>query len=234
MADWTTAELFCGAGGFRAGLPDGWETLWATDIDSHSIATYSGNTGDECIQADIRDIDFSALPSPDLLTFGFPCNEFSSGNSLSQKKLPYALLMSGEYGSLWRECVRALDALQPAMFVAENVPALRRGGMSDVIASGFVSAGYQVSAAILNAADYGAPQVRKRLIYGGVRKELEVAWLRPEATRQPASYTTIGESIGDMGGCDGSNNHQIYPPSKQCRKAWKKRWQGKAPRQKKG
>ena len=238
----TSAELFCGGGGFRAGQPDNWRTLWAIDNDKNSIATYTANSGDVgVILADVREIDFGEMASPDLLLFGFPCNDFSLGNSEMQSKSPSEIMVQGQFAPLYRECVRALEVLQPAMFLAENVPGLTRGGMASMIATEFAESGYRVSMALLSANDYGAPQKRKRLIFGGIRNDLNRFWQAPAPTYLPLpkngeirlwqsdsdtnigfdDYRTAGMAIGDMSGCSEANNHRIYPPSKQCQKAWR-------------
>jgi len=170
-------ELFCGAGGIGLGAKmarsafcgavyDGYETVWATDYDKVACSTYRSNLmpdGEgQVFCEDIKDVDFEGLKSVsdvDVLSFGFPCNDFSIIGK--QKGL------DGEFGLLYTYCVKALDVLRPKFFLAENVGGLRGtdGGRTlNLILNEFVDVGYRVVPHLYKFEEYGVPQARHRVM----------------------------------------------------------------------
>lgn len=125
------AELFCGAGGIgeaaKLACVPGIEIehLWATDYDKDACATYNENLKPrKIICEDIRKLEFQSLLKYgviDCLTFGFPCNDFST---VGEQKG-----MHGSFGALYEYCVAALNIFNPKYFIAENVSGLRSAMM---------------------------------------------------------------------------------------------------------
>jgi DNA (cytosine-5)-methyltransferase 1 len=181
-------DLFAGCGGMTRGFVDTgrYEPVFAVENDEHAAATYEANFGDhihrdgEGRASSIEAVD--AFPSVDVVIGGPPCQGFSPLNRNG---------VGLERRALWREYLRALRESEPDAFIMENVPELLR---SDEYAA-FRSAaehqrfGFRVEGRILNAADYGVPQRRRRAIVIGVR-EGEAPW--PDATHGDPSALQLG------------------------------------------
>lgn len=160
MRQFSLVDLFSGCGGMTLGFQStgAFEPIFAVEHDPDAAETYALNFGSHVFAGDIENVrDF---PDADVVIGGPPCQGFS------------ALNMTGaglERRGLWREYLRALDGSRPKMFVMENVPDLLR---SPEYASFLRSArkrGYVVESRILNAADFGVPQTRRRAIVIGSR-----------------------------------------------------------------
>ena len=165
----TVGELFAGAGGLALGASQAkhrgrsFSHAWATDIDQHACNTFYRNfPKTKVICRPVEEIDFSMLPRPDGLAFGFPCNDFSI---VGQRRGT-----EGMYGKLYLHAVRALLVLKPKFFVAENVSGIRSSNEHvDLhrILRGFQHAGYSLRVRELNFDEYEVPQSRRRLIIVG-------------------------------------------------------------------
>jgi DNA (cytosine-5)-methyltransferase 1 len=152
-------DLFAGCGGMSWGFQEaGFESLFAVEWDADAAATYRRNFGDHIFEGAIENV--TGLPSADVIIGGPPCQGFSPLN------------MAGvglERRGLWRHYFRAIEQAAPSMFVMENVPQLLRSGEYQALQIAAHSLGYIVEGRILNAADYGVPQTRKRAIVIGSR-----------------------------------------------------------------
>jgi DNA (cytosine-5)-methyltransferase 1 len=105
-----------------------------------------------------------------------------------------------ERGNLYRHFVRVVLAKQPKMFVAENVRGLlsaNKGRAVKQIAEDFGKAGYKVDVYPINFADYGAPQLRQRVLIIGVRNDLKKEFKLPAPTHTPDKYVTAREALKD-------------------------------------
>lgn len=166
-------SLFSGCGGLDLGLRNaGHNIVYASDIDQDSCNTYENYFKHKCHCEDVKTIDPSKLPKYDLLVGGFPCQGFSIANLYRSEK--------DSRNELYLEIVRILDATQPNFFLAENVQGILSLGKGEVvkmierdfsmvgISNG--GKGYEVKKFLLNAADYGVPQNRKRVIFLGINK----------------------------------------------------------------
>lgn len=182
-------ELFVGAGGLALGAHEAkagsnrFCHVWATDIDQDSCQTLDHNIpipegGVLC--CDVQDIDLEKLPSIDGLVFGFPCNDFSMVGDRQG--------ISGQYGGLYLWGVRALKALQPLFFVAENVGGLASSGKKkdlETILNALVTAGYDIFPHTYRFEEYGVPQTRRRIIIIGFRKDFSITeFQHPEPTNK--------------------------------------------------
>ncbi len=169
------AELFAGVGGFRLGLEDaGWSVVWSNQWEpstrtQHASECYVerfGPDGHVCddISAVIRDPESQPIPDHELLVGGFPCQDYSVAKPLSQ-----AAGIQGKKGVLWWSIYDVLDQKRPPFVLLENVdrllksPASQRGRDFAVILSCLAQLGYVVEWRVVNAADYGFPQRRRRV-----------------------------------------------------------------------
>ena len=171
-------ELFAGVGGFRVGLErldSGWETVWfsqwepgkrkqwAHDCYVNHFGDSEDLNGKYTTGIDISDVDKRAVPSHTLLVGGFPCQDYSVAHSLSSSKG-----IEGKKGVLWWQIRDTLIAKRPPFVLLENVdrllksPAAQRGRDFGIILTSFAQLGYRVEWRIVNAAEYGAAQRRRR------------------------------------------------------------------------
>lgn len=186
------AEMFAGVGGFRLGLegygkpgdalykpPAGdFRTVWAnqweppgTDSKQFAWRCYESRFGAEsCINRNIEDVldDFEAgnceIPNFDLLVGGFPCQDYSVS-----KPAPDAKGIEGKKGVLWWSIERMLRLKRPKYALLENVdrllksPTAQRGRDFAIMLSCLAQLGYAAEWRVINAADYGMPQRRRRI-----------------------------------------------------------------------
>lgn len=161
-------SLFSGAGGLDLGLIQaGHDVIWANDFDADAVSTYRANIGPEAVLSDICDVPSSVIPDCDVVVGGFPCQGFSQANMLR--------FAEDERNRLYLEFLRIVRDKQPSYFLAENVRgilSLAGGKAIEKIESDFAAAGYRVAKKLFNVADYGVPQMRKRVIIAGTRSDL--------------------------------------------------------------
>jgi len=182
-------ELFAGVGGFRLGLErGGWDVVWSNQWEpstrrQHASEIYTTHFGDaghtnRDIQHVLDDVEAGTyrIPDHDLLVGGFPCQDYSVARVLSQ-----ATGIVGQKGVLWWEILRLLQHSRPRFVVLENVdrllksPANQRGRDFAVMLSCLSHEGYVVEWRVLNAAEYGFPQKRRRVfIVGYLSDELPI------------------------------------------------------------
>jgi len=178
MADITVIELFAGAGGLALGMETaGLKTIFLNEIDKDCVETLKTNRPNwNVAHKDIKELDFTGMSS-DVVTGGFPCQAFS----LAGKKLGF----EDTRGTLFFEFARAVKKIKPKMFVAENVAGLKYhdcGRTLSTMISVLESFGYKIKYDILNAANYGVPQKRKRLFIVGTRSGIKFEFPEKEKT----------------------------------------------------
>jgi DNA (cytosine-5)-methyltransferase 1 len=210
-------SLFTGAGGMDIGFTKaGHEIIWANDIDQDSLESYAhyfekkfNLNKKHVVVGDIKKIASSAIPDSDIVIGGFPCQGFSLAN-------PYRGVEDSR-NELYLEILRILKDKKPKYFVAENVTGLhsiggyeskedkknKLGRVLKIILQEFEEAGYTVKWKILNAADFGVPQSRRRIIILGTRKDISTIVTHPEPTHSKLGdnlpkYKTLGEAISDL------------------------------------
>jgi len=184
-------SLFSGAGGLDLGLlKAGHEIVWANDADPDAVCTYRKNIGPHVIFGPVERIPSSEIPDCDVVVGGFPCQGFSQANLLRFEE--------DDRNRLYLEFRRIVRAKRPLYFLAENVRGILSLGGGKVIRrieSDFAAAGYRVRTGLFNAADYGVPQNRWRVIISGTRSDLpDVADFRfPLATHaSPKRASALG------------------------------------------
>ena len=156
------------------------EIIHASDIDVKAVKTYNANFEFPAVAKDIADVTFPA-GFGDLILGGFPCQSFSTVNP---NKNP-----DDARGQLFHQLARIIDEVQPYAFVAENVQGFYRlsgGKYFQLAVDRFRECGYQISHAVINSADFGVPQLRKRLFIIGLRSDLDCAFSFPEPTHSSA------------------------------------------------
>ncbi len=182
-------ELFAGVGGFRIGLDrvgnNFFKTIWSNQYEpatkkQHASETYIARFGAEGhVNADIATVPTDTIPDHDLLCGGFPCQDYSVARVLSQ-----AHGLEGKKGVLWWEIERILrekGSKAPSVLLLENVdrliisPARQRGRDFAIILQSLADLGYYVEWRIINAADYGMPQRRRRTYILGYKKDSLIA-----------------------------------------------------------
>lgn len=181
-------ELFAGVGGFRIGLEgasDAYETIWNNQWEpstQHQDASlvYRARFGSRGhSNKDINLVPTNEIPEHDLLVGGFPCQDYSVAASLSRSGG-----IEGKKGVLWWQIYRILNEKgdkRPQYIFFENVdrllnsPANQRGRDFAIILASLADLGYVVEWRIINAADYGMPQRRRRTYIVGYRHNSVVA-----------------------------------------------------------
>lgn len=205
-------DLFAGVGGLSYGFAhdDEFEILAANEIlEPMSIAYSKNHPSVKMYNKDIKDFSLSDLSNDlgikrgdiDIIVGGPPCQAYSTVGKR---------LIDDPRGKLFQEYYRILNELKPKLFVFENVKGLlsMQGGLLiKNIISLFESIGYHIQMRLLNAADYGTPQIRERVIIVGTLDNNTFEYPKrthynPE-TEKPEDkslmpYITLGEALGDL------------------------------------
>jgi len=204
-------SLFSGCGGFDLGFhQQGYETVWANDIDHWAVQTFRKNELGKITEKSILDIDpydSKKIPDCDIILGGFPCQDFSI-----IWKQPG---LNGNRGNLYKNFLRFIDAKKPKAFVAENVKGLltANGGKAiHQIVTDFarISPGYLIKIQLYNFADYGVPQFRERVLIVGIRLDTGFHFTHPYPTYGPKAskpYFTAGEALHGAEKVKHNNEH---------------------------
>lgn len=181
-------ELFAGVGGFRIGLEgasDAYQTIWNNQWEpstkrQDASLVYKARFGCKGhSNRDINTVPTEEIPNHDLLVGGFPCQDYSVAATLSRSGG-----IEGKKGVLWWQIYRILEEKgesRPDYIFFENVdrlinsPATQRGRDFAIILASLSDLGYVVEWRVINAADYGMPQRRRRTYIVGYRKGSVVA-----------------------------------------------------------
>ena len=205
MKRYKYGELFCGPGGLGLGAKLASdknkqykiEHLWATDSDLSACRTYAknicGNIDDESvIHSKIEKIDYSTLQRPDILAFGFPCNDFSL---VGEKKGT-----SGYYGPLYTYGVKGLNEFEPLLFVAENVSGIKSSDQGQAFSKilnelEHSGPGYELTVNEFHFEKYGVPQKRHRIVIVGFRKDSGLKFKVPLETHDSMNWVTVQKAL---------------------------------------
>lgn len=199
MSTPTLIDLFAGCGGMTVGFRDaGFEPILAVEWDKYAAATYAANFGIEHTRAgDIADVKNDEIPRADIIIGGPPCQGFSN---LGLKRL------DDPRNQLWREYIRFVQRARPKVFVIENVDRFLSSPEFSMLAAEAEHGSlkeYELRYDVLNAADYGVAQRRRRTIVIGSRiGPVELpgpthARIVPEgSTLRP--WRTVRDVIGDL------------------------------------
>lgn len=152
-------ELFAGCGGMALGFKDaGFRTVLANEWDRDACDSLRANITDRVLNCAIQEIE--RFPRADVVAGGPPCQGFSNLG----ERVP-----NDPRNQLWRHYFRCVEQARPKVFVLENVPPLLKSAEFVEMKRLAESLGYKVEGRVLNAADYGVPQTRKRAIVIGSR-----------------------------------------------------------------
>lgn len=215
-------SLFAGAGGMDLGFHGGFTFLgkrfrqlpftpvFVNDIFNQAADSYEANLGHKVERRSITDLTEEDFPEEvvDVVIGGFPCQPFSFAGKRGG--------FDDDRGQLYKHMLRVVQHYAPKVFIAENVDGIRsprkgddEGTVNalDQILNDFRAAGYKVEYRVLLAADYGVPQMRKRVIIVGVRDDLpaDFSALYPTAThsedgKRGKKWLTAFDAIEDLWG----------------------------------
>lgn len=204
-------SLFSGCGGKDLGFIGGfnfmgkkfeenpYDLLWANDFNEKACLTYKNNFGNHIVCGDIWKVDFNSLPKADVVTGGFPCQDFSLAGLRKG--------FNSNRGLLYLAMKKVIDTLKPKAFIAENVKGLLStdGGKAiQKIKEDFTNSGYKVEHHLVNAANYGISQTRERVFIIGFRNDLKVKFKFPEPTHSEKDHlylkrwVPVKDVIGDL------------------------------------
>lgn len=217
-------ELFCGPGGLGLGAIHAKvgsqfteyqiQHEWATDFDADSCRTYIRNIcpyrPESVICQDVRSLNIKNLPHIDAFAYGFPCNDFSIVGEQKGFK--------GEFGPLYTYGVHILDYFKPKFFIAENVSGIASTNdgkafkkiLSDL---GNAGNGYELTAHLYKAEEYGVPQTRRRVIIVGFDKKLALKFKVP-APVTPAKHKTAKEALENPPISKDAHNNELTSQSR--------------------
>lgn len=216
-------DLFSGVGGLSYGFHkhDRFQILAANEILSDMATAYSLNHPDVLMFnkdiCDLKKSDFNLLPKIDIVIGGPPCQAYSTAGKR---------LLEDPRGKLFQEYFRILKFIKPKTFLFENVRGLisMNGGQLLIeILNLFSSLGYRVTHQVLNSADFGVPQNRKRVIIVGTLINKKYEYPNPTHVSNTSnlfsinklrSHITLIEAIGDLPLIDSGEESETYllPP----------------------
>lgn len=226
-------ELFSGAGGLAKGLEiSGFRHVAFVECNKDACASLRQNFhAARVFEGDVRHYDFSKISDIDVVAGGPPCQPFSFGGKHRA---------SDDVRDMFPYAIQAIETLKPKAFIFENVKGLLRPSFQDyfkyilarlsypeVPADGnwrdhlnrlhtikhtyFQGVKYNVCYKLINAADYGVPQIRERVIIVGIRSDLERHWVFPEPTHSKETLLWQQEVSGGYWAA-----HGIKTPEKCC------------------
>ena len=195
----TLISLFRGAGGLDLGFKTaGYNIIWAIDNEKNAVNTYKANIGENIICADINAINVNEIPKADVVIGGPPCQSFS----LAGKRR-----INDARGQLIWKYIQIIEKVHPKAFLFENVIGLLSAKNSygekviELLQSTFQKIGYTITTKIVNAADYGVPQRRKRVVIVGLKNGTKFSF--PKETHNEfgqglKKYVSAKEALGDL------------------------------------
>jgi DNA (cytosine-5)-methyltransferase 1 len=199
--DIRTLDLFAGAGGLSLGFElagRGFKPVQAVEMDEAAAATFENHFGCTVHVGRIEQLD--RFVEADVIIGGPPCQGFSP---LGRDRDEESRAVLNE---LWREYLRAVRTVQPRAFVIENVPQFKKsaqyGRLIELMKTDPLLSQYAFNDGVVNAADYGAPQMRKRWVFMAVRGLEEVPF-PPVPTHGPEGsmlepYVTVEKAFQDL------------------------------------
>lgn len=219
MPKYRVVDLFCGIGGFSYGfeMTKKFEVVCAADIWETAINTYKlnhiRNNNIDILLQDLTQMDENHwtkyVGNIDIIIAGPPCQGFS----MSGKRK-----VGDERNSLFEEVIKISNIVQPKYVVIENVVGLLSMttvdgvNIKDLILSEFNRIGYTANFKVLNAADYGVPQARKRVVFIA-SKEYPITF--PEPKLAPEKYVTVGDALGNIPADDEIYDAPVTPFQKE-------------------
>jgi DNA (cytosine-5)-methyltransferase 1 len=208
------ADLFCGVGGFTQGLEAaGLECILGADNDEYAVEAYRRNQHThECLRIDLsleknQKIVAERLKKDkvDLVVGGPPCQGFSIFGKRRFINTKNHDLKSDKRNDLVFAFANIVINSKANWFIMENVPGIlsaHNGSYVEEIRKYFLKHKYKTEIKVINAADYGVPQLRKRFILFGTKTDLMIPFPKPKYFEEPESwqlpYRTVGEVLTDL------------------------------------
>jgi DNA (cytosine-5)-methyltransferase 1 len=214
---YSVVSLFSGCGGLDLGFLGDFEIfgnkyernpfniIWSNDIFKEACESYRFNIGSHIYEGDISQLDKNIIPKADVVIGGFPCQDFSVAGKRQG--------ITVKRGRLYLEMQDVIRYVAPRMFIAENVEGLInledglilktiKKDLSNIKRDNKDTIRYNVSHILLNAADYGVPQVRKRVFIVGIRKDLNIRNLQyiPPVETHKNKWMSSKDAIDDLWG----------------------------------
>lgn len=198
----TVVSLFSGCGGMDLGFKGGFEifgrrypslpfdVVWANDLNGEACKTYERNIGPEIHKGDIWSLIEQIPIGADVLIGGFPCQDISVNGKRAG--------VNGARSGLYKAMIEAIKRVQPKVFVAENVKALlRHKEWLNQVVTDFQALGYNLRYQLYQAADFGVPQTRERVLFVGTAPGIK-PFTPPAPERNASNWLTAREAIGDL------------------------------------
>lgn len=197
-------SLFSGCGGMDLGFTGGFELLgkryaktafdivWANDLNAAACRTYARNIGKHVHHGDIWKLMDTIPKSADIVIGGFPCQDISVNGKGAG--------VDGKRSGLYRAMVEVVSKTKPKVFVAENVKGLlmkHNAKSLERVLTDFKALGYDIALQLYNAADYGVPQSRERVIIVGTRPDVP-KFSPPKPTHDKSRHLTARAAISDL------------------------------------
>lgn len=198
--EYNVIDLFCGCGGFSKGFEDaGFNVVLGVDINVDALNSFSNNhsnsstfNGDLSVEETFTQFgNVIKSTNIDVIVGGPPCQGFSLTGSRN---------IDDPRNKLYLAMIKTVEIYKPKAFVIENVAGmatLYKGKAKEEIVRRFEELGYNVSYQIMNSADYGIPQVRKRLIFVGVKQKFGY-YKFPNKTHNESNYESVSSAISDL------------------------------------
>ena len=213
----TMIDLFCGAGGFAVGCDwAGFQSVFGVDHLEPAMQTWTRNhpnaigcLGDitKLLPKDVKKIlKKHGVDHINMITGGVPCQGFSIANRKHND--------NDERNFLFLEYMKFVKEFMPDYIILENVSGMRStagGKFENDIKKYMKSLGYEITVKLVNAADYGVPQFRQRLLFVGVRKESGLAekYVFPEGD-YVGKYRTVYDAISDLPALGNAEGAEAY------------------------
>lgn len=200
MKKYNIVDLFAGVGGLSYGFSkmDEFHVIAANEIEKNIAMAYTLNYPDvKMLSCDINDLTEEMLSEAiggetiDIVVGGPPCQSYST---LGKRQLD-------ERANLFKQYKRILQILDPSAFVFENVVgilSMDKGNLFDQVRREFEELGYSLKHCVLDAADFGVPQHRERVILVGFKGENPFVYPAPTHGEGRSPYVTLREAIGDL------------------------------------
>lgn len=203
--NYSIVSLFSGCGGLDLGFrgdftfldryyaKNPFDIIWANELNHYAAMTYRANVAPDLVEGPIQECYLSMPVSADVVVGGFPCQDISINGKM-------AGVVDGARSGLYVWMVKAVEQLRPKIFVAENVKALlmkRHETSLKKVVDDFAALGYRVTFELYDAADYGVPQNRERVVIIGIRNDIKADFIKPVPTTHDAPVT-CQQAIGDL------------------------------------
>mgnify|MGYP003382442469 CR=1 FL=1 len=192
MSALSTLELCAGGGGQALGYEQaGFAHAGLVEIDKHCCATLRLNRPEwNVLQRDLMEFDGSGFKGIDLITGGLPCPPFSvAGKQLGKN----------DERNLFPSAIRLVDEIRPRAVMIENVRGILDAVFEDYrnyVGKELSKLGYEPGWKLMNASDFGVPQLRPRVVFVAVRKDLTEHFSWPQPSDIPPR--TVGETLYDL------------------------------------